>query len=230
MAADAAAADPRRFPPEYRDTLAETCEWVLDQVAMSREWTPVDVSDDECAVRTWKRESDDAKSFLDVTLGRSVVLAPLETCLRAIVGEHGRNSLCVDEQAIEFRLLDPCAASSDPKERTHGSSVFSVGYKRVWPTSRRETLVVSTWQLLEDGRAVAVVKSLPDHPEFTGNRHAVRATVNHAGWVFSPLRHNATIVEFCADFDLGGSVPGFVKNHVTRSLPLQISKMKEIVE
>jgi hypothetical protein len=148
-----------------------------------------------------------------------------------VVGNFGKNSLLLDPGAETFHLVEdltPERSSSGPS--TTNTYVYSISYKAIWPTSPRQLLVVSSWQMLADGRGICVISSLKDdyHPEFTKEKTSVMATVKHGGWVFTPQSDTTTHAAFCAEFDLNGSMPEWIKNKVAERLPAQLEVMQKM--
>ena len=110
-------------------------------------------------------------------------------------------------------------------------------YKRFWPVSARDFLVVKHWRVEEDGSIIFLTFAPPgdqDRPDCPKQSDFVRGAVQLAGWIVSPHGAPAAVATqskcvYIASVDLGGSISSSIVNTLSSKQPLRVAIMNEVV-
>eukprot|EP00455_Lapot_gusevi_P045797 TRINITY_DN5912_c0_g1_i1.p1 TRINITY_DN5912_c0_g1~~TRINITY_DN5912_c0_g1_i1.p1 ORF type:complete len:954 (-),score=260.10 TRINITY_DN5912_c0_g1_i1:40-2901(-) len=126
---------------------------------------------------------------------------------------------------------DMCVESSRFMELDSSTSlIYQTFEARDWcRTAARDFVMVTKWTRLQDGTCVVVGKSVT-HPDYPEGKKRVRATAHLGGWVIKPSQKvsSRSLVFYFMQVDLGGSVPSWAANIVSKKQPLCINHIRKL--
>ncbi|KAF0694945.1 Aste57867_14200 [Aphanomyces stellatus] len=130
------------------------------------------------------------------------------------------------QDATELLRFDDMAASCNVVELVDLASKTSVRYyqaKPVFPTTARDSVVVTSEKHLDDGR-IAIASQSIAHPACPVSKSFVRTHMHVSGYVIQPLGETQCDVTFVVHLDLGGLLPAVVINVLAVDSPLKLLK------
>jgi hypothetical protein len=98
-------------------------------------------------------------------------------------------------------------------------------FSGVWPLAERDTVTISHWRLLPDGKIILITFS-EDEPEIEG---VIRAELKIGALVITPTSYGC-FLQYIIDCDLKGSIPDLVSNYIVNLQPLNIANIRNILE
>ena len=138
-------------------------------------------------------------------------------------------NILMPEKTEQYRIID---LSKDQNGQTTLDYLLFRGIQFV--VSQRDFVNVTHWRVLDDGTIVLCVTTANEtlqkmHCPVKPNR--VRADTMMGGWLFEPLKNGKHCrVSFIICLDLKGSIPGWIIKEVTKTQPLAIARLGQMID